>query len=66
MIVSTMCLIIKLSIVHRTIHNLLCSLACRGAIMFGESISDSVARELLDLIATCAAPFQVNPTFLQE
>ena len=41
-----------------TIHHLLCSLACRGAIMFGQEIPRAVAIHLLSLIRQCSAPFQ--------
>ena len=44
--------------VPATIHHLLCSLACRGAIMFGQEIPRAVAINLLSLIRQCSAPFQ--------
>ena len=44
--------------VPSAVHAQLCSTACRGAIMFGQEISESTARGLLSQISSCAAPFQ--------
>jgi len=41
-----------------TIHQLLCSQACRGAIMFGQPVSSHTAHSLVQAIALCKAPFQ--------
>ena len=47
----------------RTVHAQLCSTACRGAIMFGQEISEATARDLLAQISNCSAPFQDWITF---
>jgi len=44
--------------VPSAVHAQLCSTACRGAIMFGQEISESTARGLLSQISSCAAPFK--------
>ncbi|XP_067680769.1 DNA mismatch repair protein Mlh3-like [Haliotis asinina] len=42
----------------QTIHKVLCSQACHGAIKFGDSLTLSQCRELLESLAECDLPFQ--------
>ncbi|XP_046555149.1 uncharacterized protein LOC124264450 [Haliotis rubra] len=42
----------------QTIHKVLCSQACHGAIKFGDSLTLSQCRELLESLAECNLPFQ--------
>ncbi|XP_062588687.1 DNA mismatch repair protein Mlh3-like [Saccostrea cucullata] len=41
-----------------TIHKLLCGLACRGAIKFGDPLTKEECRKLLVSLAQCHLPFQ--------